>query len=67
MRIKRLDQDTKKNLLEVLLRRSPASYVTYEADVRDILDAVKERGDAALFEYTEKFDKAVIDASNRCV
>lgn len=64
MRIKRLDQDTKKNLLEVLLRRSPASYVTYDADVRDILDAVKERGDAALSEYTEKFDKAVIDASN---
>ena len=53
MRIERLDQNTKKNLLEDLLKRSPNSYGKYEESVREILDAVKERGDEALFEYPE--------------
>ena len=64
MRIERLDQNTKKNLLEDLLKRSPNSYGKYEESVREILDAVKERGDEALFEYTKKFDGAEISASN---
>ena len=64
MRIERLDQNTKKNLLEDLLKRSPNSYGKYEESVRVILDAVKERGDEALFEYTKKFDGAEISASN---
>ena len=64
MRIEKLDQNTKKNLLEDLLKRSPNSYGKYEESVRVILDAVKERGDEALFEYTKKFDGAEINASN---
>ena len=64
MRIERLDQNTKKNLLEDLLKRSPNSYGKYEESVREILDAVKDRGDEALFEYTKKFDGAEISASN---
>ena len=64
MRIERLDQNTKKNLLEALLKRSPNSYGKYEESVREILDAVRERGDEALFGYTKKFDRADINAGN---
>ena len=64
MRIERLNQDTKKNLLEDLLKRSPNSYGKYEESVREILDAVWERRDEALFEYTKRFDGADINASN---
>lgn len=64
MRIKKLDQNTKKSLLEDLLKRSPNSYGKYEESVREILDEVKERRDEALFEYTKKFDGADINASN---
>ena len=48
MRIEKLDQNTKKNLLEDLLKRSPNSYGKYEESVRVILDAVKERGEIPL-------------------
>ena len=57
MRIQKLNSDTKKNLLEDLLKRSPNSYGKYEASVQQILNDVKEKGDEALFAYTEKFDK----------
>lgn len=56
MRIEKLDQNTKKNLLEDLLKRSPNSYGQYESRVREILDDIKERRDEALFDYTERFD-----------
>lgn len=64
MRIEKLDQNTKKNLPEDLLKRSPNSYGKYQESVRVILDAVKERGDDALFEYTKKFDGADVNAAN---
>ena len=64
MKIEKLDQNTKKDLLEKLLKRSPTSYGSYEQSVREILDDVRERRDQALFEYTEKFDGARISADN---
>lgn len=64
MRIERLDETTKNNLLEDLLKRSPNSYEQYEERVRDILNAVKEKKDHALFAYTAQFDGAQIYASN---
>ena len=64
MRIEKLDQNTKKDLLEKLLKRSPTSYGSYEQSVREILDDVRNRRDQALFEYTEKFDGARISADN---
>ncbi len=64
MRIEKLDQDSRQDLLEKLLKRSPNSYGKYEDNVREILDAVKERRDQALFEYTEKFDGAHITSDN---
>ena len=60
MRIEKLDKTIKANLLEALLKRSPSSYGTYEASVREILDNVREKKDEALFAYTEKFDGARI-------
>lgn len=62
MRIQRLDQDTKKNLLEDLLKRSPNQYSAYEKDVAIILEDVKRKGDEALFGYTARFDGAHLDA-----
>ena len=64
MKIQRLNQSIRKNLLDELLKRSPNNYGQYEAGVSEILDCVKRDGDKAVFSYTEKFDKAVIDSSN---
>ena len=58
MKIVSLTEETRKNILEKLLKRSPNQYGSYEAAVREITDRVKEQGDAALFAYTEKFDGA---------
>lgn len=62
MRIQKLNSDTKKNLLEDLLKRSPNNYGQYEASVKEILDKVKEEKDAAVFAYTAKFDGADLTA-----
>ena len=62
MRIQKLNSDTKKNLLEDLLKRSPNNYGQYEASVKEILDKVKEEKDAAGFAYTAKFDGAELTA-----
>ena len=64
MRIQKLSQDTKKNLLEDLLKRSPNNYGKYEQSVKDILEQVKLKKDEAVFAYTEMFDKAIINAQN---
>ncbi len=64
MRIQRLDEDTRRELLQDLLKRSPGRYEEYEKDVADILAAVKEKGDEALFSFTKAFDKADVSASN---
>ena len=42
MRIEKLTESTKKNLLEDLLKRSPNNYGQYEASGKEILDKVKE-------------------------
>ncbi len=57
MRIINLTQETKNDITAQLLKRSPSSYGEYEAKVQAILEDVKSRKDAAVFEYTEKFDK----------
>ena len=64
MRVQKLTKETRKNLLEDLLKRSPNHYVEYEERVADILRQVKERKDEALFDYTKRFDHADVDASN---
>ena len=62
MRIQRLDERTKKNLLEDLLKRSPNQYTEYEERVSAILNAVKADRDKAIFEFTKRFDGADISA-----
>lgn len=64
MRIVKLTSETKKNILENLLKRSPNSYGKFENSVNEILANVKADGDEALFNYTHEFDKADINASN---
>lgn len=60
MRIVTLTEETIGNILEDLLKRSPNSYGQYEANVAKILEAVKEKGDEALFSFTKEFDKVEI-------
>ena len=60
MRIRHLSHDTRQNLLEDLLKRSPNQYPEYEKSVAEILEHVKKEKDQALFAYTEKFDGAKI-------
>ncbi|GAA0792822.1 histidinol dehydrogenase [Faecalicatena orotica] len=64
MRIEKLDESTRQNLLDDLLKRSPNNYGQYEASVHVILDEVKEKGDEAVFTYTKKFDGADVNAGN---
>ena len=64
MRIQKLDENTKKNLLEDLLKRSPNQYPEYEKKVAAILQEVKTNKDKAIFEFTKKFDGADITADN---
>lgn len=61
MRIVELNENTKHNLLEDLLKRSPNSYGEFEQTVNEIITRVREKGDEALFSYTEKFDRCKID------
>lgn len=64
MRIVTLNEDTKNNILENLLKRSPNQYLDYESKVKEILEDVKVHKDTALFQYTKKFDKADITKFN---
>lgn len=64
MRILKLTQETKNNILEDLLKRSPNSYGEFEGKVNDIIEEVRSKRDEAVFAYTRKFDGANVDASN---
>ena len=56
MRQIKLTEETKKDILTTLLKRSPSQYPEYEKTVSEILNNVRNNGDKAVFEYTEKFD-----------
>ncbi len=56
MKIIKLTEETRRDILTNLLKRSPGQYTEYENTVNEILTNVKENGDTALFSYTEKFD-----------
>lgn len=60
MRIIDLNASSRKNLLDELLKRSPNHYGEYGERVNAILEEVKEKGDEALFSFTERFDGAKI-------
>ena len=52
MRTVKLTKESTKDILENLLKRSPNNYGKFESTVAQILDKVKNEGDAALFAYT---------------
>ncbi len=60
MRIVELNEESRNSLLENLLKRSPNNYGQYEGTVNEIIANVREKKDAALFEYTYKFDKCTL-------
>lgn len=61
MKTLRLAHTNTGDILNDLLKRSPNNYTEYEGTVSGIVEDVRKRGDAALFEYTEKFDSAKLD------
>lgn len=56
MKTIKLTNESKQNVLNDLLKRSPNNYGEYADKVQVIVDGVKARKDEALLEYTEKFD-----------
>ena len=64
MRVVTLTAETKSNLLNDLLRRSPNNYSEYANTVNGILEDVRRDGDQALFDYTLKVDKFALNADN---
>ena len=56
MRIVRLDEKTRNEVLGNLLSRNRTDYGAYEASVREMVEQVRTNKDEALFGYTEKFD-----------
>jgi len=64
MRIIQLNQESKKDILNNLLKRSPNNYSEYEDKVNEILYNVKMNGNKALFDYTSKFDHYELSEEN---
>ena len=64
MRIVKLTEETKKNLMNDLLKRSPNNYSQYESTVNEIIENVRTNKDQAIFEYTKKFDRFDLNAEN---
>ena len=64
MRTLKLTKETIQNILTDLLKRSPNNYTQYESSVNEIISNVRANGDAAVFDYTKKFDGATVTAEN---
>ena len=64
MRIIELTKETRQNLLNDLLKRSPNNYGQYESTVNEIIENVKAKGDKAVFDYTAQFDKFNLSSEN---
>ena len=64
MRILKLTEDTRKDILQNLLKRSPNNYGEFEGRVNAIIEEVRNNRDQAIFNYTKQFDGADINAGN---
>lgn len=64
MRILELNEETKKDILSNLLKRSPQSYGEYESRVAAIIENVKANGAKAVYELTKQFDGFELNDSN---
>lgn len=64
MKIIALTKESKDELLRTLAMRSTDSFAKQQAAVDEIVRYVRERGDASVFEYTEKFDGVTMSPDN---
>lgn len=64
MRTVRLNEASRKELMEKLSKRGMGEHGEYEETVREMVYRVKEEGDKALFSYIHQFDCEKINASN---
>ncbi|SET73151.1 histidinol dehydrogenase [Lacrimispora sphenoides] len=64
MRIVKLNETSRRNILADLLKRDPNNYGAYADTVQEIVETVKRDGDQAVFAYTKEFDQAEIKAGN---
>ena len=64
MRILKLTEDTRKDILQNLLKRRPNNYGEFEGLVNAIIEEVRNNRDQAVFNYTKQFDGADINAGN---
>ena len=64
MRILKLTEDTRKDILQNLLKRSPNNYGEFEGRVNAIIEEVRNNRAQAVFNYTKQFDGADINAGN---
>ncbi|RMA97242.1 histidinol dehydrogenase [Hydrogenothermus marinus] len=58
---------TKDEDIQKLIKRSEVDFEEYEKSVKEIIKNVKEKGDKALIEYTEKFDNIKINSPDELV
>ena len=64
MRQLQLNSETKQDILQNLLKRSPNHYTEYESRVAEMIAEVREKKDEAVFRYTKQFDEAIVTADN---
>lgn len=64
MRIVKLDETSRQNILADLLKRDPNNYGAYADTVQEIVETVKRDGDKAVLAYTREFDKAEISSES---
>ena len=64
MRILKLTEDARKDILQNLLKRSPNNYGEFEGRVNAIIEEERNNRDQAVFNYTKQFDGADINAGN---
>ncbi len=61
MKIIKLTPETRRNVMEDLLKRSPNNYGQYEKAVNQIIENVKLQRDEGLFRYTLEFDRCIVN------
>ncbi|MCR5268332.1 MAG: histidinol dehydrogenase [Lachnospiraceae bacterium] len=64
MKIIKLNEESRRDILTNLLKRNPGQYTEYEKTVEEILSNVRQNKDAAVFSYTEKFDHCKLTAES---
>ena len=60
MRILKLTEDTRKDILQNLLKRSPNNYGEFEGRVNAIIEEVRNNRDQAVFNYTKQVDTTLL-------